>query len=307
MWIASSLEQVLTPAAIALGNFDGLHLGHQEVIRALPSQPGQAFYRTVLAFNPHPREFFSGRPQSLLTPMQEKIALLESAGVDQLLLLPFNRALAALNPEEFFREILVESLRARHISVGFNFQFGRDRTGTTDDLVRLGEKYGVPVQILTAQTVDCDRVSSSSIKAALESGDVALANQLLGRSYTLSGMVVKGQQLGRTIGFPTANLQVPEQKFLPRRGVYRVQVRQENSEKILNGVMNIGCRPTVDGQNSSIEVHVFDWSEDLYGQTLTVFLAEFLRPEQKFGSLAELQAQIQLDCDTARSQLTSVV
>jgi riboflavin kinase / FMN adenylyltransferase len=315
VWIPSSLDQVLKPAAIALGNFDGLHLGHQAVINALPDSKENAFYRTVLAFNPHPREFFSGQRQRLLMPVEEKIPRLEAMQVDQLLLLPFDAPLAALTPEEFFRDILVESLQAQYISAGFNFHFGRDRRGTPEDLVALGKIYGIPVNILTSQNLICDgqeliddpRISSSRIKAALEVGDIYLANQLLGRPYSLEGKVIQGQQLGRTIGFPTANIDLSPTKFLPRLGVYRVEVKCEGDEKHWPGVMNIGDRPTVDGRELRIEVHLFDWSADLYGQTLTVFFADFLRPEQKFKSLEELQAQIQRDCGTARAQLTSVV
>ena len=308
MWITSSLDQVLTPAAVALGNFDGIHLGHRHVIESLPkSEKGDFVYRTVLAFNPHPREYFSGKLQPLLTPAEEKIHLLQDLGVDQLLLLPFNAELAALSPEAFFKTVLVDALHSRHVSAGFNFHFGRDRSGTPQDLIDLGNQYGVPVNITTAKVLDEERISSSRIRAALTEGDVHQANVLLGRKYTFEGIVVQGKQLGRTIGFPTANLELHAAKFLPHKGVYRVEILMEDDERIYHGVMNIGDRPTVDGQNLSVEVHIFDWSGDLYGQTLTVFLADFLRPEQKFNSLGELQAQIQRDCDTARAQITSMV
>ena len=234
--------------------------------------------------------------------------------VDQLLLLPFNRELAALTPEEFFRDILVQGLHAQHISAGFNFHFGRDRSGSPQDLVALGKIYDIPVKIVTAQNleswggaVEDARISSSRIKMALEDGNIHLANQLLGRSYTLQGQVIQGQQLGRTIGFPTANIDLSPAKFLPRLGVYRVQVQREGDSRRWSGVMNIGYRPTVDGKELRVEVHLFDWSGDLYGQTVTVFFADFLRPEQKFKSLEDLQAQIRRDCDMARAQLISVV
>lgn len=315
VWSTSSLDQALKPAAVALGNFDGLHLGHQTVINALSLADHPGCYRTVLAFNPHPREYFSGQLQQLLTPGPEKVHWLEKMQVDQLLLLPFNAELANLSPEAFFRNILVEGLQTRQISAGFNFHFGRDRSGTPQDLVALGKTYGIPVNILSAQNLESDhlspiedqRISSSRIKNALENGDIHLANKLLGRRYTLEGKVVKGQQLGRTIGFPTANLDLSPAKFLPRLGVYRVQIQRQGDETKWSGVMNIGYRPTVNGRELRVEVHLFDWSGDLYGQTLTVCFADFLRPEQKFNSIEDLQAQIQRDCDTARAQLTSVV
>ncbi len=320
MWITSLLSTVKTPTCIALGNFDGVHRGHQRVIEpvltdavirpaALESRSShQLSYSTVVTFQPHPREFFTGERRSLLTPLEEKIVVLRSLGVKQLVLLPFNEAVAKLAPEEFVRSILVEQLQAKHISVGKDFCFGRNRSGTATDLRAIATQYEIPVEIVPLHTCDGERISSSAIREALSLGDLERANRLLGRPYQLVGRVVHGQQLGRTIGFPTANLKLPAEKFVPRTGVYSVWVScpTMNSGQAVRGVMNIGYRPTVEGKQQTIEVHILDWSGDLYGQTLNVMLDGFLRPEQKFASLDELKAQIQEDCAAAQTTLAAV-
>lgn len=351
MRITSSLTQALTPTAVALGNFDGVHRGHQQVIRPVLKTTLEARinscsnltyaeqqpYSTVVTFSPHPQEFFAGKRRTLLTPLNEKVQQLTNLGVEQLVLLPFDRELAALSPQDFVEKILVQQLHAQQISVGQDFQFGWRRSGTASDLQAIAATSGIPVTIVPLQNIGGDsptetryeRISSSSIRQALEQGDLHRAKTLLGRPYTLTGVVVEGQQLGRTIGFPTANIQLPAEKFLPRQGVYAVQVFGEEDEEIVSldarlrsmaeehrlatatlapltykGVMNIGYRPTVNGTHPSVEVHLLDWSGDLYGKTLTVQLEKFLRPEQKFASLEALKAQIQADCAIARSVLT---
>jgi riboflavin kinase/FMN adenylyltransferase len=346
VWVAASTELALTPTAVALGKFDGVHLGHQRVIQpvlqsargenewrkreigrwgekenlpvnptqssTLPSAP-ERVYSTVVTFDPHPQEFFTGQPRALLTPLDEKVQQLRSLGLDQLVLLPFDKELAALTPEDFVEKILVQQLRCRQISVGQDFCFGKKRTGNAADLKILAAKYDIPVTIVSIKTdikelprVSEDTpISTSLIRQALEVGDIPKANRLLGRPYTLTGIVTPGQKLGRTIGFPTANLQLPKDKFLPRHGVYAVRVfvtstTPDVAPTELLGVMNIGTRPTVNGTSASVEVHIFDWAGDLYGQKLIVHLVRFLRPEQKFPSLEALKQQIQLDCDLAR-------
>lgn len=307
MWVTSSLETALTPTVLALGNFDGIHQGHRQVIQSLLSaRPDQAQI-TVVAFNPHPQAFFSGEQQPLLTPLSEKEMLLKGLGVDQLVLIPFDRALASLSPQAFVDEILVEKLAAQSISVGFNFCFGYQRAGTAKDLVTIAGQYDIPVSITASQANGSEPISSSAIRAALLQGNLDKARQMLGRPYDLTGLVVYGQQLGRTLGFPTANLQIPPDKFCPRPGVYSVRVTSDRWSQPQPGVMNWGCRPTVEGQQPSLEVHLLDWSGDLYGHTLTVHLQQFLRSEQKFASLDDLKAQIQADCESARSSLAAVV
>jgi riboflavin kinase/FMN adenylyltransferase len=304
VWITSSPITALTPTAVALGNFDGIHLGHRQVILPVLNNDGHS-RATVVTFSPHPKEFFTGEPRSLLTPQEEKVLYLEEIGVEQLVLLPFNRELASLTPQQFVEEILVNQLQARQVSVGVDFCFGYKRTGTAEDLQAIAATFGIGVTIVPLLRLHGTRISSSAIREALLSGDLQTANRMLGRPYRLIGQVVTGQQIGRTIGFPTANLQILADKLVPCRGVYGVRVSGVGTDPIL-GVMNIGNRPTVNGLSQTIEVHLLDWAGDLYGKTLTVELEEFIRPEQKFVSLEDLKAQINADCETARTALTAI-
>jgi riboflavin kinase/FMN adenylyltransferase len=301
--------EISRPTAIALGNFDGVHVGHCHVIEPiLPrnlSDPNLT--STVVSFSPHPQEFFSKQPRSLLAPFDEKVSLLESLGVEQLVLLPFDADLAKLTATEFMQKILINSLQVELISVGFDFHFGQKRQGNVIDLQNIwGDRLTIiPEQTLLFADPSPIRISSSNIRAALAKGEVDLANALLGRPYNLVGKVVQGKQLGRTIGFPTANLDLPAQKCLPRDGVYAVQVNISSSPKPIFGVMNIGLRPTVNGDRRTVEVHLLDWQGDLYAQYLNVDLVKFIRPEQKFASLDALKEQILSDCQTALSYLQS--
>nr|WP_199319622.1 bifunctional riboflavin kinase/FAD synthetase [Dolichospermum sp. FACHB-1091] len=331
VWVASSTEGLLTPTAVALGKFDGVHLGHQRVIQPVlqlvwgesgenstpPARKNPRPYSTVVTFDPHPHEFFTGQPRDLLTPLDEKVQQLRSLGVEQLVLLPFDRELSALSPEEFVDKILVQQLQCQQISVGQDFCFGKKRMGTAQDLQILAAKYNIPVTIVpiktdtdSLSTTDDTRISTSLIRESLEVGDIPKANRLLGRPYTLTGEVVTGQKLGRTIGFPTANIQLPKDKFLPRHGVYAVEVIIHNQTPDTDpiqqlGVMNIGNRPTVNGIDTRVEVHCLNWSGDLYGKILEIQLVRFLRPEQKFPSLEALKNQIQLDCTAAQAIFNS--
>ena len=275
-----------------------------------PRSPLPPVIKTVVTFNPHPQEFFSGQPRRLLTPLDEKVRQLQAIGVEQLVLLPFDRELAQLSPEEFVAAILIEGLQTKRISVGMDFCFGKGRTGTAADLQAIAARHGVEVEIATLQRLGETRISSSAIRQALLDGEVATAAALLGRPYSLVGTVRQGQQVGRQLGFPTANLLLPTEKFLPRLGVYAVWVEVEGAQgkmgqpdRRLPGVMNLGHRPTVDGTQLLPEVHVLDWSGDLYQRSLTVHLHHYLRSEQKFASLDDLKAQIAADCDQARSLL----
>lgn len=313
MHIADSPEQILTPTSIALGNFDGIHRGHQKVLERVFEQSARqetsCIYPTVVSFSPHPREFFTGKKLKLLTPIAEKAEQLNKLGIKQLVLLSFNRDLASLSPQQFVEKILVQQLQAQHISVGEDFCFGFQRKGTATDLKSIASRLGIKVWINSLHKFPSKehnseniRISSSLIRQSLQAGEIEQANSMLGRAYSLVGKVVKGQQLGRTIGFPTANLQVPAEKFLPRYGVYSVNVfLKDNSDcqLPLKGVMNIGYRPTVEGDTPTIEVHLLDWSGDLYEQTISVSLERFLRPEQKFPSLEALKQQIAADCEAA--------
>ena len=364
VWTSSSFQSARVPTTIALGNFDGVHLGHQQVmaailsdrvlsstlptVRSLSPQSVAALHQsianensqcaepsrvtledtasqpvsaepiaTVVTFAPHPQEYFSGISRPLLTPIAEKTWQLEQLGIEQLVTLPFNQALAELSPQDFVEKILIKGLKAQQISVGNDFRFGKGRSGNADGLQAIAAQHSIPVTQVLLKYEQGDRISSSRIRAALQEGHPEVAAQLLGRPYTLTGKVVKGKQLGRTIGFPTANLQVPSNKYLPRTGVYSVRVygasranalsdnfqHSQTKNSVINGVMNIGNRPTVDGQSLSVEVHLLDWEGDLYDQVLTVSLEGFVRAEEKFESLEQLKRQIVVDCDVAIASL----
>ncbi|MGB5974796.1 MAG: bifunctional riboflavin kinase/FAD synthetase, partial [Nodosilinea sp.] len=337
-----SLTTAITPTAIALGNFDGVHVGHQAVIgsvlthlasgggnqaraalQGLSSRQntkasgglvhsGQAIEMsafpipTVMTFLPHPQEFFSGQARPLLTPLPEKAAQISQLGVGQLVLLPFDQQLANLSPEDFVESLLIDQLQVASISVGKDFCFGKQRQGTVDDLKTLAARHGVQVSIASLTCLGTERISSSRIRQALASADMKLVKMLLGRPYSLLGRVVQGQQLGRTLGFPTANLLLPAEKFLPRTGVYSVWVQgaAQSPYDLVPAVMNLGSRPTVKGVAITAEVHLLNWTGDLYGKTLEVHLHNFLRPEQAFDSFDALKSQIQSDCQRALGELT---
>ena len=305
MQIESSLANILTPTAIALGNFDGIHRGHLEVIRPVLADNSGA-YKTVVSFDPHPQQYFTGQQRQLLTPHKERELILEQLGIQQLILLPFDRDLVKLSPAEFVDRIVDRQLQAKFISVGEDFRFGNQRTGNASDLVTLTAEMDIPTRIAGLETNGDSRISSSRIRAALLAADLTLTQALLGRYYSIVGTVVNGQEIGRSIGFPTANLKYPAEKFLPRQGVYCVRVDIPGASQ-LPAVMNIGKRPTVDGINTTVEVHLLDWEGNLYGQQLIVYLHHFIRSEQKFPSLVALTAQIQADCDVAREFFTLIV
>jgi riboflavin kinase/FMN adenylyltransferase len=299
--ITSDLAQTLRPTAVAIGNFDGLHLGHQKVLQ--PIRDSLQGVRTVLTFHPHPQEVLTRRPQLLLTPPAEKLDLLAQMGFEQVVLLPFTPAFACQPPQEFIRTVLEQGLRVRHLSVGWDFCFGHRRSGNAQTLQAWGSERCIPVEVIPEAKLNGERVSSSRIRAALATGEVSTAEALLGRPYRLTGEVVQGDQRGRQLGFPTANLRLPPEKFLPRDGVYSVWVDVPAAAAALPGVMNIGHRPTFAGLQHTVEVHLLDWTGDLYGQEVRVALRGFIRPERRFPTVADLIQQIQQDCQTARQQL----
>lgn len=316
MLVTSSLEQISKPNLIALGNFDGIHKGHQQVVKTILDQDflssislNKSISSTVVTFTPHPREFFTGQKKQLLTPLKEKVYLLEKLGINQLLLLPFDRELASLTPQEFVENILINKIQACLISVGEDFRFGHQRKGNANDLQKIGLSKGIKVMITKEQKLTLNneqniRISSSYIRNCLEEGNMKTAHEMLGYKYFLQGKVIEGKKLGRTIGFPTANIELPPNKLLPKKGVYAVIAYLEKQPNIaIKGVMNIGYKPTVSGQEITAEVHLLNWSGNLYNQLLRVELESFLRSEQKFSSLEALKRQITMDCLLATNQL----
>ena len=288
-------------SVVTSGTFDGVHLGHQKILRRLQELADRKQGETVLlTYWPHPRLILQPEDKSLrlLTTLSEKVKLLEEMGVDHLIILPFTRELSQMSSEEFIRDILVDKIQTKTLVIGYDHKFGKNREGSFEYLQSHSHLFGFAIEEISRQDVDDLGVSSTKIRTALAQGDIATANKYLGRPYDLSGQVVKGQQIGRSLGFPTANIQIAEDyKLLPRDGAYAVHA-EVNSIRY-KAILNIGDRPTVDGQKKTIEAHLIDFEGDLYGQELRVYFQEFLREEKKFGSLDALKNQLVIDRERA--------
>ncbi|MDP2356053.1 MAG: bifunctional riboflavin kinase/FAD synthetase [Beijerinckiaceae bacterium] len=296
----------LEGAVVAIGNFDGVHRGHQAVLaraRALADKLGKPC--AVLTFEPHPADFFAGRNVvHRLTPDGAKALTLSRFGVDGMIVLSFGAELARLEAERFVADILLGRLGVSGAVVGYDFHFGRGRVGSPAFLVEAGLRHGFAVEVVEKITADeqgsLDAVHSSGVRAALELGDVAQARRLLGHDFFVLGEIIHGQKLGRTIGFPTANLRIDASSGL-RFGIYAVQLKVDGATH--DGVASWGRRPTVDNGAPLLEVYVFDFAGDLYGKQVEVDFIEWLRPELKFDGLEALTAQIEKDCEAARAAL----
>ncbi|MFM8935946.1 MAG: bifunctional riboflavin kinase/FAD synthetase [Vulcanococcus sp.] len=301
------------PTAIALGSFDGLHEGHRRVIAAAVegarqlAAGGSALRPTVVSFWPHPREVLFGETRLRLDLPREKLHLLGPLGIEQLVLVPFTPELAALTPAAFVEQVLVGQLRAGLVVVGENFRFGAGRSGDTTHLRQLAAAHGVAVEVLPMLGDGGQRLSSSRIRQALADGDLAEAARLLGRPYRFCGQVVQGRGLGRTLGWPTANLQVDGRKCLPLEGVYAARAwLLDQPQQELPAVMNLGPQPTVDPTApSAVEVHLLDQRLELVGRELLVEPVALLRRQQRFADLPALVAQIGADAARARELLAS--
>jgi riboflavin kinase/FMN adenylyltransferase len=292
---------------LTLGTFDGVHIGHKKILEKITQNTENEKYESlVLTFFPHPRMILQEESAiKLLNTITEKIDLLEKTGIENLVIHPFDESFSRLTAEEFVREILVEQFHIQKIIIGHDHRFGRNRTANIDDLIDFGKKYGFEVEQISAQEINEISVSSTKIRNALEEGDIVLANKYLGYNYFLTGTIIKGKQLGRTIGFPTANLKIEENyKLIPRNGVYIVSSIINN--KTVFGMMNIGFNPTVDGENQTIEIHFFDFEADLYHQKITVSLLHRIRSEQKFDSVVLLKEQLEKDRNYAKAFLNKL-
>ena len=298
--------QPIPNAVVTSGTFDGVHRGHQTILTRLTEVASQSGGESVLiTYWPHPRTVVSNDSANLklLTTLDEKIELLDQAGIDYLVIIPFTRSFSQLTSEQYIREILIDKIGTKKLVIGYDHRFGRDREGGFDYIQAHQQDYGFEVEEIPRQDIEAVGVSSSKIRTALQEGNIHIANQFLGRQYTLTGTIVKGRQLGRTIGFPTANLQVDDPaKLIPANGVYAVDVLYAG--QTLGGMLNIGFRPTVAGTNQTIETYIFDFDKDIYGEHLTLKFRKFLRPEQKFDGLPALVSQLKQDEETARNILT---
>lgn len=282
------------PTVVTIGTFDGVHIGHRRIIDRL-RQESALGESTILTFFPHPRMVLQGPASvTLLNTIDERIALLGQAGINNLIVHPFDAAFANLDARTFVREILVGKLKVAKIIIGHDHRFGVNRTAGIDDLIAFGQDFGFDVEQIPPQEIDDVAVSSTKIRNALMDGNLARANSFLGYDYLLSGTVVSGNRLGRTIGFPTANLQIDASyKLVPAAGVYAVWSIIDGQR--VNGMMNIGYRPTIGGKERSIETYFFDFSGDLYNRPLQIHLVERVRDEQSFGSVDALRLQLQQD------------
>jgi riboflavin kinase/FMN adenylyltransferase len=296
----------LEGAVVAIGNFDGVHRGHAAVIkRAQALAHDLSRPCAVLTFEPHPTDFFRGSNTVFrLTPFQAKARCLQRLGLDGMIVETFNAALAGLTAEDFVAEILVRRLGVKAVVAGYDFHFGARRSGTPAFLKEAGLRHAIAVEIVDCVAAshedDCEAASSTATRTALEQGDVETAAHWLGHPFSILGEVVRGRELGRTLGFPTANL-VPDPSCRLRHGIYAVRVEVEGT--LHEGVANYGRRPTIDNGPALLEVFLFDFSGDLYGKIIEVFFIAWIRAEEKFASLDALKARIALDAAEARAAL----
>ena len=292
------------PTVLTIGTFDGVHLGHQKIVeRVVTTARQEGLLATVFTFFPHPRMVVQhDKGLKLIHTLEEKKQLLQQLGVDLLVVQPFNEAFAQLTAEEFVSTILVQRLNVKKVIIGYDHRFGRNRTANIDDMRLFGKKYGFAVEEISVQEVDEVSVSSTKIREALNKGDVTTAEHYLGTPYSLTGRVVHGLKLGRTLGYPTANIQVTEEyKLIPKDGVYAVYSYIDGRK--VYGMMSIGKNPTIERKGASIEVYFFDFNGDLYDQKLTIEFVQYLREEQKFATIDLLKKQLQDDETAARKAI----
>jgi len=291
--------------ALTIGNFDGAHLGHQAVIGQLRQRADTlGVPACVVTFEPHPREFFDpDNAPARLSRLRDKLDAFSAMGVDRVLILRFDAALAGLEPDAFVDELLVAGLEARHVVVGDDFRFGRARAGDYDHLARAGQRCGFDVEAAATCALDGERVSSTGVRRALAAGRLDAAARLLGSPYTIRGRVIHGEKLGRDLGYPTANIALDRYR-LPLTGVFAV-VAWDASGRRLPGVANLGWRPTVGGTRPLLEVHAFDFDGDLYGAHLRVELRALLRPEERFDSVTEMTERMHEDARRARAVIAT--
>ena len=286
---------------VTIGTFDGVHIGHQKIIQRIKEIAKKENGETVLlTFFPHPRMVLQpgNDDLKLLTTQEEKIELLEKEGVDHLIIYPFTAAFSKLSSVEFIKSILVSKIGTKKLVIGYDHHFGRNREGSFKHLKEFGPVYGFEVEEIPAQDIDNINVSATKIRNAILEGDIETANLYLGHLYSLRGEVVAGDKIGRTIGFPTANIKVKERyKLIPAHGVYAVDVHY--NKKVFKGMLNIGIRPTVHNNQQTIEVNIFNFDENIYGQEIIIFLKKRIRNEEKFDNLEALKKQLAKDKQTA--------
>jgi len=307
--IKRNLEEIEHPAfsVVTIGTFDGVHLGHQKIIKRLvESARANEFKSTILTFFPHPRMVLQqDNNLKLINTIDEKIDILDKLGLEQLIIHPFTIEFSRLSALEYVKEVLVAKLNVKKVIIGYDHRFGRNRTATIKELRGFADTFNFEVEEITAKEIDEVSISSTKIRKALETGNIKKANMYLGYEFMLTGIVAKGKGLGRQIEFPTANLHIEEQyKLVPKNGVYTVKSHINN--KPVYGMMNIGVNPTVGGTEKSIEVHFFDFNEDLYGKKIQLNLLKRQRDEKRFDSVEALKEQLFKDKKTALNYIAGI-
>lgn len=296
-------------AVVTIGTFDGVHRGHQAILRYLTDRAEQRNgVSTVVSFDPHPREVVHSEFVPLLTTVDERAKLLEEYGLDRFVVIPFTESFAQLSPEAYVEEILLDHVGLKEVVIGYDHRFGRNREGDQAVLERLGQAHGFTVDVIPAQEVDHDVVSSSRVRELLaDEGDIQRATEMLGHPFSLAGTVERGEGRGRKLGFPTANLSLhDERKLVPQIGVYATRVQVGDTRHLYGGMMNIGRRPTFDGMDVTVEVHLLDFEGNLYGEAMRVEFLQRLRDEQKFDSPDALVAQLSRDQEHCRTVLDTI-
>tara|TARA_B100000767_G_scaffold57010_1_gene52722 strand:+ start:142 stop:1071 length:930 start_codon:yes stop_codon:yes gene_type:complete len=291
--------KINSPSILTLGTFDGVHKGHQKILKKLNSEAKKNKLKSiVLTFFPHPRSVLN--PISnlrLINTIKERTELFEKSGIDILITHPFDKNFSKLSPEKFVKSILVDKLNIKKILIGYDHRFGKNRAAGIEDLKKFGLKYDFQVIEISVKEQNNVSISSTKIRKSIEDGNIKKAKSYLGYNFSLEGLVIKGNAIGRTIGFPTANLKIKEDyKLIPKRGVYLINTFIDN--KKVFGMMNIGVKPTIKVDKETVEVNLFDWNKDLYGETIKVFMLGYIRDEKKFNSLIELEDQIKIDKKT---------
>lgn len=296
----------LAKATVTSGTFDGVHLGHKKIIKTLLDKAKETDSESVvITFWPHPRMVLQpDQNTKLLTSLEEKIELIAEEGPDHLIIIPFTRDFSNQSSEEFIQEVLVEKIGTKHLIIGYDHRFGKNREGSFEYLKNHSEQFGFSVVEIPREDIDHIGISSTLIRKSLQCGELEKAANLMGKPYFITGTVVHGEKIGRQLGFPTANIQLTEPlKIVPCDGVYAVEVIWKDSK--YRGMMNIGFRPTVNGSLHMMEVNLFDFSKDLYGEKLKVNFIKYIRSEKKFASLEELKNQLSTDKQIAEEILNS--
>jgi riboflavin kinase/FMN adenylyltransferase len=287
------------PAVVTIGTFDGVHVGHQKIIkRLINTGKTEGLKSVILSFFPHPRMVLQKDSNiKLINTIKERHDILDALGLDYLLIKKFTKEFSRLSAEDFVKDILVDKINAKKVIIGYDHRFGRNRNADINDLKAFGKTYGFDVEEISAQDINDVAVSSTKIRAALDAGDIQKANTYLGYNFMLTGKVAKGKGLGKELDYPTANVEIDEDyKIIPKQGSYIV--RSFINDSIVYGMMNIGMNPTVNGQKQTIEVHFLDFDKDIYGQNIQIELLQRLRDEEKFESVEALKTQLSIDKQT---------